>query len=646
MNKQELLEKWGEPQKVGTDGFVRLVDTMGNDSSIVQAARTSYGKGTKSVREDRGLIRYLMRHWHCYTPEMQVLTAEGWKRWDECAPLEKYAVPDPKTKQITFELLETESFDCDEDLYCFENNRMSYRVTSDHRMWFKSKYEDKHRIVRVQDMKKWGHFEPSSAYTYNKNNQPSQYARLEESETWGTKLDARFQFLGFYLGDGSRSSANRISFHLKKEHKKTYLRNLLNRLELEFKEKQSSTYEDTTIFWVDPSSDRIFFQFLTHWLGRHVMATAKEKGLAPGMLGYLDADCSKALLDGLINSDGSKKLDRPQIEFSSSSEDLVNVFERCASLVGGDAHRSKTQRDGVYRSTWYTGSRTTLEARKQYFYRETYTGKVYCTTTSTGLLIVRGGPDKFGFICGNTTPFEMCEVKFHVRVPMDIWRQWIRHRTASVNEYSTRYSEAIDSQNTTLPTEWRWQSTTNKQGSNGYVDDDDLSDILTKYESTALTAAKAAYKGLIDSGVAREQARKILPLSTYTEAYWKIDLHNLFHFLRLRLDSHAQQEIREFGEAIANMVSDWVPLAWGAFEDYRLNSCQFSAQEMSVLRAIVNGELGVWDVPDWAHTNEEDEGPVTLFELSPNDRVEFLTKHGLETKRERIEFWNKIKQAG
>ena len=144
----------------------------------------------------------------------------------------------------------------------------------------------------------------------------------------------------------------------------------------------------------------------------------------------------------------------------------------------------------------------------------------------------------------HTTPFEMCKLKLHVRVPMDCWRQWIRHRTASVNEYSTRYSEAISDQQTTLPGEWRLQAMMNKQGSEGFLDAA-TGEELTRTEAEFHQAAHDLYDTRIEQGVAREQARKDLPLSTYTEAYWSIDLHNLLHFLYLRMDSHAQYEIRQ-----------------------------------------------------------------------------------------------------
>src|SRR3989344_8670183 len=169
----------------------------------------------------------------------------------------------------------------------------------------------------------------------------------------------------------------------------------------------------------------------------------------------------------------------------------------------------------------------------------------------------------------HSTPFEMVELKFHVKVPMDAWRQWIRHRTANVNEYSTRYSEAIDDAQGTEPEEWRLQASNNKQGSGGFVERG-IGEELTHEETELQEHARRVYDRRIELSVAREQARKDLPLSTYTEAYWKIDLHNLFHFLSLRMDSHAQKEIREYATVMGNeIVKRVAPIAYEAFEDYR-----------------------------------------------------------------------------
>lgn len=204
----------------------------------------------------------------------------------------------------------------------------------------------------------------------------------------------------------------------------------------------------------------------------------------------------------------------------------------------------------------------------------------------------------------HTTPFEMAEVKFLVRVPMDTWRQWIRHRTASVNEYSTRYTEAIDSRQTTLPGEWRLQATTNKQGSSGILSvwpdpntdsvwegenrDNGLSpgEYLSNQEYLFHEESQALYEERLRFGIAKEQARKDLPLSTYTEAYWKCDLGNILHFLSLRMDSHAQIEIREYANAMGDLISQLFPQTWEAFKDYRLDALTLSGPETRVVSDI------------------------------------------------------------
>ena len=213
----------------------------------------------------------------------------------------------------------------------------------------------------------------------------------------------------------------------------------------------------------------------------------------------------------------------------------------------------------------------------------------------------------------HTTPFEMCEVKFLIRIPMDAWRQMVRHRTANINEYSTRYSEAIDSRQTTSPEEWRLQAGSNKQGSDGFLTDWpekwNTPDPHVKYplqhpintensncktpgqylsagEEVFHEFADILYRERIEAGVAREQARKDLPLSTYTEAYWKCDLHNIFHFLGLRMDSHAQLEIRLYANAIGHIVEQLFPQCWEAFQDYRFQAMQLSRMDILAIHQI------------------------------------------------------------
>lgn len=186
----------------------------------------------------------------------------------------------------------------------------------------------------------------------------------------------------------------------------------------------------------------------------------------------------------------------------------------------------------------------------------------------------------------HTSVFEMAELKLHIRIPMDHFRQMVRHRTANINEYSTRYSEAIDSQQKTAPGEWRLQSTTNKQGSEGKVIDTAISAMLSTKEIQFHALAQEIYQERLKVGVAREKARKDLPLSTYTELYWKCDVHNILHFLSLRKDLHAQLEIRQYADIIGGLIELWCPFTWEAFEDFRIKAMSLSALDIKVLKCI------------------------------------------------------------
>lgn len=188
----------------------------------------------------------------------------------------------------------------------------------------------------------------------------------------------------------------------------------------------------------------------------------------------------------------------------------------------------------------------------------------------------------------HTTPFEMVEFKFHVKLPIFVARQWIRHRTANVNEYSGRYSEMKDEFYVPDPEQVRAQSATNKQGRADESFAPEEAERIRTMMRTTQESLYGEYQDLLETNLAREIARINLPVSNYTEWYWKIDLHNLFHFLRLRIDAHAQYEIRVYGEAMASIVKAAVPLAYEAFEDYIVNSQKFSHQELQVIKSLLS----------------------------------------------------------
>ena len=190
----------------------------------------------------------------------------------------------------------------------------------------------------------------------------------------------------------------------------------------------------------------------------------------------------------------------------------------------------------------------------------------------------------------HTSPFEMAELKLHVKLPIFVARQWIRHRTANVNEISARYS--VLDREFYLPANENLavQSKDNKQGRGAVLEAQDAAKVLELLKRDAMQSYDT-YSELMDTHqLARELARMNLPVNYYTQWYWKIDLHNLLHFLSLRLHHHAQYEIRVFGEAIGQLVQAWVPLTWEAFSDYRLGGAFLSANGIQVVQRLIAGE--------------------------------------------------------
>jgi len=188
----------------------------------------------------------------------------------------------------------------------------------------------------------------------------------------------------------------------------------------------------------------------------------------------------------------------------------------------------------------------------------------------------------------HTTPFEMCEIKLYIKCPIFVARQWMRHRTASINEYSARYSEVKDDLYIPKSDHVKAQHASNKQMSGVALSEVEIDCFLDDLES-GCKRQYTDYKVAIanGNGVSRETARIGLTLNTYTEFVWKMDLHNLLHFLRLRIDSHAQYEIRVYADAIAEIIKAWCPLAYEAFEEYRLRAVTFSGKESAVLSKYI-----------------------------------------------------------
>jgi thymidylate synthase (FAD) len=201
----------------------------------------------------------------------------------------------------------------------------------------------------------------------------------------------------------------------------------------------------------------------------------------------------------------------------------------------------------------------------------------------------------------HTTPFEMCEIKYHVKLPIFVARQWIRHRTANVNEYSARYSILDKEFYIPAAEQLAAQSAANRQGRGDVLEGDSAQRVLEILRGDA-EQTYGHYEEMLNedaagnelepgrTGLARELARMNLTLNTYTQWYWKIDLHNLLHFLSLRADDHAQYEIRAYADVMMDSLKRWVPITFDAFMDYRMGGVQLSAQGLEVVRRLIAGE--------------------------------------------------------
>lgn len=212
----------------------------------------------------------------------------------------------------------------------------------------------------------------------------------------------------------------------------------------------------------------------------------------------------------------------------------------------------------------------------------------------------------------HTTPFEMVEFKFHIKLPIFVARQWIRHRTANVNEYSGRYSIMPEEFYVPEETVIKYQSTANKQGRDSEEVPPEIRKRVLEILLQEQRSAFSGYQEMLDYNIARELARINLPLSLYTQWYWKIDLHNLFHFLKLRMDKHAQYEIRVYAEKMAEIVKAVVPMAYEAFEDYVLNSVTFSKNELLLLKKHLPEKI--------------DDAEIESLDISKYEKAEFLDK--------------------
>jgi|TARA_R110001592_G_scaffold242446_2_gene503079 thymidylate synthase (FAD) len=219
----------------------------------------------------------------------------------------------------------------------------------------------------------------------------------------------------------------------------------------------------------------------------------------------------------------------------------------------------------------------------------------------------------------HTTPFEMCEVKFHIKLPIFVMRQLVRHRTASLNEYSARYSVLTDEVYVPNSENIKPQSTTNKQGREGELDEETKRRISDDINESWDRDYSLYTEHSDNLNLARETARQVLPVGGYTECYWKSNLKNFLHYARLRMDSHAQWEIQEYARAMYDMVKEKFPVACEAFEDYQEQSVKLSKQELVFVKSLMFREIDINRIDEIGEN----------FGISKREMQEIVEKFGL-----------------
>lgn len=543
---------------------VELLDYMGDDLAVVNAARVSFNKEsewdmytesgvptgeTKLSDADTRLIKYLAKydHW-CYDDKTEIFTTKGWINFLELTEDDKVAqVSGWEQEDFTFEFVKPQEIHktwYEGEMYCVEGSKISYSVTPHHKMLYMGR-------TSAGLTGKWE--------IGNSDKLFGKFKRIKTTSSWKTTNpvdDSSYDegaLVGFLLGDGFQpmkfNNPRTVYVRLKVERKIAYLREILNRMGVEY--RCITDKHGVTVFTIDyqiklyKGSDKFFS-----------LESAIEKGFS----------FCKGLYDGLLNSDGSVK--RNTYTFSSSSEALVELFCGVATVCGfnpimnAPRHMENPNHNTNYRVMIQTRDTFTVNNGKtggeKEFIKEDYKGYVACVTVPTGMLLVRRNGKQM--VCGNT-PFAHTALKFRVAAPVPIRTQCFKHKIGMVeNEESRRYISTTPE--IFVPEFFRAKPDGSiKQGSAG-VHEHSLY-WKSAYESS-VSVAIATYEGMIQDGICPEQARFILPQGAIVNWIWTGNLVSFANFYMKRTDSHAQVEVQEVAKKVGVLIEDIFPVSWAA----------------------------------------------------------------------------------
>jgi thymidylate synthase (FAD) len=547
-------------------GFVRLDGVMASDLSVVNGARVSFARHKDEMDEsDEGLIRFLMRDRHgCYDDATEVLTDSGWLPWPQVTGEELFATLTPLGSLVYQPALRLVRKELHGHMIGFKGMSIDLLVTPDHRVLTSATTTRAMRSNPVFTLRPahsvlWKSHRHAATATWS--GRTSEFIRVD-----GTMIPAKplLRLVGFFIGDGNlHPRANHIVFNLRKEREIAFLHQTAADAGFEVKS------------WQNGLALQVGSEL------RQLIAACYEsrEKVIPRTLLDLGPDLLLELWEGLLESDGTRSLRPGKAErqtYHTTSRKLADSVQELALKIGrsatvrphksrvGDGHLGTKPR---WRVTVYNprnsqpGLCRTRAEGDNHMGVEQYSGVIHCVEVPNGTLYVRR--NGYPVWCGNT-PFEHNSFRFHIRCPIFVAREWMRHRVGSFNEFSMRYAKATDDFYVPEPDDVRTQ--VGKPGAYSFEPVEPGVAEQTREELRAVyDAAFAAYERLVDLGVARELARCVMPVGAYTEFYWTINARSLMNFVSLRAAETAQREIRRYAEAVELFFAEHMPITHAAF---------------------------------------------------------------------------------
>jgi thymidylate synthase (FAD) len=547
-------------------GFVRLDGVMASDLSVVNGARVSFARRKDELDDsDEGLIRFLMRDRHgCYDDSTEVLTAEGWRAWPHVTGEELFATR-ARSGALEYQpALRLVRKEYRGHMIGFKGMSVDLSVTPDHRVLAAPMTTREGRTAPRFRL------EPAHGVLWRSHRHVTTATWQGPEPAFLTFDDARLpaapllRLVGFFIGDGSLAWSNAISFNLRKEREIAFLTSVAGELGIE-----PRMWGTNRGLLIGPQLRKLFEQCYDS--NREKVLPARLMAFGPSLLA--------ALYAGLLESDGSRveRLGRADKEtYSTTSRRLADQIQELALKLGRSASiRSHRVRPGDghfgakprWRVTIYNSRNSrpalcrTREQADNHMGVEFYDGAIHCVEVPNGTLYVRR--NGYPVWCGNT-PFEHNSFRLHIRCPIFVAREWMRHRVGSFNEFSMRYAKATDDFYVPAPEDVRTQ--VGKPGAYTFEPvEPELAERTREELRAVYDAAFETYERLVELGVARELARCVMPVGAYTEFYWTINARSLMNFVSLRAAETAQREIRRYAEAVEQFFAEHMPVTHAAF---------------------------------------------------------------------------------